>query len=297
MGTPENRPIRLGTRGSLLAVRQSRQIADQLMGAHSGLRVELVTIQTTGDRITDRPLHELGGKGLFTKELQLALLSGEIDFAVHSMKDVPVTMPLVDDAPLRIAAIARRADPRDALIVRPDASARDLGAFSRIGTAQVLAIHPDARIESLRGNIDTRLRKLREGEFDAILLATAGLLRAGLWDDRTMRALPVEQFTPAPAQGALGLECRRNDARTVTLLQALDHAETRHCVMLEREIIRLLNGDCHSPIGAYAAIETDAITLHLAVGESGGGLPVRRAMVRGAIDDNTLPARAVASLA
>lgn len=273
------------------------------MQLHPTLRVELVTIQTTGDRIVDRPLHDIGGKGLFTKELQLALLSGEIDFAVHSMKDVPVTMPLVDDAPLVIAGIPARADPRDALVVRTDLRDVTLRELARIGTtslrrsAQVLALHPDAQIQPLRGNIDTRLRKLRDGEFDAILLAVAGLQRAGLWDETCMKPLAIEQFTPAPAQGALGLECRRTDAHTLEVLVSMDDADTRRCIELERGAVRLLNGDCHSPIGAYAAHADGMVRLHLAVAESGGRLPVRRAIVQGRPDDDTLPARAVESLA
>jgi hydroxymethylbilane synthase len=287
----------------MLARQQSQQVADRLVQLHPWLRVELITIETTGDRVTDRPLHDLGGKGLFTKELQLALLAGEIDIAVHSMKDVPVTMPLVDDTPLVIAGIPARADPRDALVVRADLRDATLQELARIGTtslrrcAQVLALHPDAQIQPLRGNIDTRLRKLRDGEFDAILLAVAGLQRAGLWDETCMKPLAIEQLTPAPAQGALGLECRRADARALEVLVSLDDADTRRCIAVERQAVRLLNGDCHSPIGAHATHVDGMVTLHLAVAESGGRLPVRRAIARGRADDDTLPARAVESLA
>ena len=277
--------LRLGTRGSLLAKAQSRMIADALEAAHDRLRVELTIVKTTGDRITDRPLHEFGGKGLFTKELEQALLAGEIDFAVHSYKDVPVTMPLVEQSDLIIAAVPQREDPRDVAVMRdPARGALPPGAV--VGTSslrrrcQILAAAPETKIEPLRGNIDTRIRKLREGAYDVIVLAMAGLRRAGLFDQSFMA--PAD-LLPAPGQGALALQCRRSDAATRGLLGALHDPTTAACVEAERELVRLLRGDCHSPIAALATKElTDGtVTLKAAVGARDGVPPVMNAAASG----------------
>ncbi len=198
--------IRLGTRGSLLARTQSQLVADALQAAHRGLGVNLKIVKTTGDQIIDRPLHEVGGKGLFTKELELALLAGEIDFAVHSFKDMPVTMPLVAQEDLIVAAVPIRADPRDVLISRAARTIDELPAGARVGTGslrrrcQLLDRRADLQIEAVRGNIDTRLRKLREGDFDAVILAFAGLMRAGLFDQSMMFMIPEDVLLPAPGQ-------------------------------------------------------------------------------------------------
>jgi hydroxymethylbilane synthase len=232
--------------------------------------VDIVHLTTTGDRIQDRPLHDLGGKGLFTKELEVALLEGRIDVAVHSMKDVPVTMPLVDVAKLMIAAIPEREDPRDALVCRVARSIDALPHSARVGTGslrrreQLLEARPDLVVEPVRGNIDTRLRKLDEGAFDAIILASAGLRRAGLFDPIYMTIIEVDQMVPAAGQGALAIQCRSDDQRVVTLLQNLDDPTTRRCVELEREVVRLLGCDCHSPIGLLAQPVGDQLLTHAA---------------------------------
>jgi hydroxymethylbilane synthase len=281
--------LRLGTRGSLLARTQSQLVAAELERRHPGLRVEMVLIKSSGDVITDKPLHEFGGKGLFVKELEVALLAGEIDFAVHSYKDVPVTMPLVDTAKLVIAATPMREDSRDVRVGRdPGGAALFEG---RVGTGslrrrcQILAQAPGAMVLPLRGNIDTRLRKLREGEYEVVILALAGVKRAGLFDAAIMRPLDVEVMTPAAGQGALALQCRRDDARTRELLTVLHDPATERCVKAERELVRRLGGDCHSPIAALATIETNRLHLRAAVGARDGGTPVVRARADGPADE------------
>jgi hydroxymethylbilane synthase len=278
--------LRLGTRGSLLARAQSQLVADELSRRHPGLGVELVTVRTTGDRITDRPLHDIGGKGLFTKELEQALLANDIDVAVHSFKDVPVTMPLVDASNLAIAAVPTREDPRDVIALR-DPSAKTLPRGAKVGTSslrrrcQLLESDNSLTVLPLRGNIDTRLRKLRDGNYDAVVLALAGLRRADLYDPSYMRPLDPATMLPAPAQGALALQCRRDDERTRRLLVPMNHAETAVRVAAERAVVAALNGDCHSPIAALAVIGQGAagreMYLRVAVGRRDGLPPVVRA--------------------
>src|SRR5690348_9794166 len=199
--------LRLGTRGSLLARAQSSLIARELERAHPGLRVELVEIKTSGDRIQDRPLNEFGGKGLFTKEIELALLEKQVDFAVHSFKDVPVTMPLVDQSHLIIAAVPKREPPWDVLVSRKANSLESLASGAKVGTgsprrrAQILAKRPDLHVEPIRGNIDTRIRKMNEGQYDAVILALAGVRRAELFDASLM--FELRDLLPAAGQGAL----------------------------------------------------------------------------------------------
>lgn len=273
------KPLRLGTRGSLLARTQSQLVADELMRRHPGLAVELVVISTTGDRVQDRPLTEIGGKGLFVKELEMGLLDGRIDLAVHSYKDMPVTMPLVDEAGLIIAAVPPREDPRDVAVML-DPAKGVLPAGARIGTSslrrqcQILSAAPDATILPLRGNIDTRLRKLRAGEYDVIILAMAGLKRAGLYDPSFMA--PTD-LTPAAGQGALAVQCRRSDHATFELLHVLNDPMTTTCVNAERKVVQLLDGDCHSPIAAWAVIVDGRMTLDTAVGTRDGVPPIIRA--------------------
>jgi hydroxymethylbilane synthase len=282
--------LRLGTRGSLLARLQSQKVADALEKQHSGLRVELQIIKTTGDQVQDRPLNEVGGKGLFTKELEQALLDGRIDFAVHSFKDVPVTQPLVDVSALLIAAVPKREDARDVL-VSPQKRPEDLPHGARVGTGsmrrmcQLLDMRPDLVIEGLRGNIDTRLRKRRDGEFDAVVLAAAGLKRTGLFDGSIMTPIDPQQMLPAPAQGALALQCRADDRVTRERLALLNDAQSSTCVEAEREVVRLLEGDCHSPIAALARLEGDRLYLQVAVGARDGRPPVLRAEAQGPADD------------
>jgi hydroxymethylbilane synthase len=283
-----NRRLRLGTRGSLLARMQSQHVADLLERFHLGLEVELVICSTSGDAFTGRSMADVGGKGLFTKELEEALLDGRIDFAVHSMKDVPVTMPLVDQSDLIIAAVPEREDPRDVLVSIGASELRELPIRARVGTSslrrrcQLLAKRPDLVIDELRGNIDTRLKSIRQGRFDAIVLAAAGLRRSGMYDDRLVRPLAESDVLPAAGQGALALQCRRDDVRTRRLLSVLDHWATRECVELERALVAALNGDCHSPIAAQAHEFGGLIELRAAVGSRGGLPPVFRARARGA---------------
>ncbi len=271
--------LRLGTRGSMLARMQSQQTADALMAANPGLHVELVILKTTGDQIIDRPLHEIGGKGLFTKELEIALLEGKVDFAVHSFKDVPVTMPLVDQSELTIAAVPMREDPADVLVSRVASSIAELPQGAKVGTGSlrrrcmILSARPDLTVEMIRGNIDTRMKKIDAG-LDAVILAVAGLRRSGLFDRATCHAAP--ELLPAPGQGALALQCRSRDANTIAVLAKLHHAPTADCVAAEREVVRKLNGDCHSPIGAFATISDGLATLRAAVGHRDGRPPVIR---------------------
>jgi hydroxymethylbilane synthase len=268
--------LKLGTRGSLLAKMQSQQVANALEAACPGVRVELVTCVSTGDKVHDRPLHEIGGKGLFTKELEEALLRGEVDFAVHSLKDVPVTMPLVDTTELTIAAVPEREDPRDVLVAGEVRAIRQLKEGASVGTgslrrqSQLLAMRPDLRVEMVRGNIDTRLRKQRDGRYDAVILAMAGLKRAGLYDEASMSPIPLDEMLPAAGQGALALQCRRDAAHVREALSRLDHPSTHTCVELERGVVLSLDGDCHSPIAALAVESLGQITLRARVGGRDG---------------------------
>ena len=250
----------------------------------------MVTISTVGDRITDRPLAEAGGKGLFTKELELALLAGEIDLAVHSMKDVPVTMPLVDQADLIIAAVPMREDARDVLVSRRGRSLAELPAGGTVATGslrrkcQILQARPDLKILPLRGNIDTRLRKLESGESDAIVLALAGIKRIGRFDPSFMFPIETGELLPAAAQGALALQCRRGDAAVQAIVAVLHDETTARCVAAERLVVMKLEGDCHSPIAALATIDGAQLSLTAALGKSGGEPPVGRFSGSGSID-------------
>ena len=251
--------ITLGTRGSPLALAQARMVALALEEAHGWSRgsVNIVTVQTSGDRIQDRPLAEVGGKALWTKELDLALLSGETDCSVHSMKDVESDRPTA----LRIAAMLPRADVRDRLIGA--GSLADLPPGAVVGTssprraAQVRRIRPDLETVSIRGNVATRLAKREAGEVDATLLAAAGLDRLGR--SEVGSPIEVDVMLPAPAQGAVGIECRADDARTAALLGVIDHADTSAAVAAERAFTLALGGTCHSPIAALALVEGDTI--------------------------------------
>ena len=290
--------LRLGTRASLLARTQSRIVADALERAHSGLKVELIPFSTSGDQITDRPLHEVGGKGLFTRELELALLEERVDFAVHSFKDLPTTQPLVDQSALIVAAVPQREDPRDVLVCASAGTIDTLPAKAVVGTGslrrrcQLLSRRPDLQIMPIRGNIDTRLRKQREGQFAAVVLAHAGLRRAGLFDARTMAVLDPSDLLPAPGQGALALQCRREDQRTQSLLMAIHHSDTALCVAAERELVMLLNGDCLSPIAALATIQGEELSLSATVGWRSGHPPLLCAGGTSARSDPNAAARA-----
>jgi hydroxymethylbilane synthase len=272
--------LRLGTRGSLLARTQSGQIAERIRQSNPGLNVEMITVSTSGDRLIDRPLADAGGKGLFTKELELALLAGEIDLAVHSLKDVPVTMPLVDQAELTIAAVPVREDARDCLVSRRFKSLAELPKGANVGTGslrrrcQILQGRPDVSISPLRGNIDTRLRKLESGQYDAIVLAMAGLKRIGRWEADWMTPIEFSQMLPAAGQGALALQCRRADRNVIGYLEGINDPDTADAVAAERAVVAGLGGDCHSPIAVWAKVEGIQITLSAAVGGAGGQTPV-----------------------
>ena len=253
------RPFTIGTRGSPLALAQAHLVAAALEKAQGWPEgsVAILPVKTSGDRIQDRPLAEVGGKALWTKELDLALLAGETDCSVHSMKDVESERP---DA-LMIAAMLERADVRDRLIGAE--SVRDLREGAVVGTssprraAQLGRLRPDVRTISIRGNVDTRLAKLAAGEVDATLLAAAGLDRLGRPDVGI--AIEIREMLPAPAQGAIGIECRSNDVMTAALLRAIDHVSTHEAVAAERAFCRALGGTCHSPVAAYARIHGDQI--------------------------------------
>ncbi|MDQ3144229.1 MAG: hydroxymethylbilane synthase [Pseudomonadota bacterium] len=245
----------LGTRGSPLALAQAQLVATALEAAHGWPRgtVRIVPVTTSGDRIQDRPLAEVGGKALWTKELDLALLAGETDISVHSMKDVESERPET----LRIAAMLPRADVRDRLIGAESIGALPQGAV--VGTssprraAQIRRLRPDVRTVSIRGNVATRLAKLAAGEVDATLLAAAGLDRLAKEDIGV--PIDIEDMLPAPAQGAVGIECRADDARTIALLDSIDHEATSVAVAAERAFTRALGGTCHSPVAALARID------------------------------------------
>ena len=260
MTTPA-RPLRLGTRASPLAMVQARLVRDALLAAHGWgeSAIEICSMVATGDRIQDRALAEVGGKALWTKELEAALLAGEIDFAVHSMKDVETERP----PEFAIAAMLPRADVRDRLVGAPSIAALPHGA--RLGTsaprrrAQMLRLRPDLEIALLRGNVQTRLAKLNRGEVDATLLASAGLERLGMSDIGT--AIASEILLPAPAQGAIGIEILAGNDAIQALLTAINDAPTWACVMAERALLSGLAGDCRSPVAALAKMEGGMIRL------------------------------------
>jgi hydroxymethylbilane synthase len=259
-----------------LALWQAEHVATLLRGAHAELSVELLPMSTQGDRIQDRSLAAIGGKGLFIKELEVALAERRADIAVHSMKDVPAEMP----QGFVIAAFLERADPRDALLCLSGCAIAELPPGAKLGTsslrrtAQILAARPDLRIEPLRGNVDTRLKRLENGELDAIVLACAGLARLGL-ESRISARLDPATMLPAVGQGAIGIECRSDDARTRALLRPLDHAATRIALAAERSFARALGGSCQSPIAALARIEEERMTLTGLVAEPDGSRLLR----------------------
>jgi hydroxymethylbilane synthase len=265
----------IGSRGSKLALQQAEWVKTRLEERYKDLDVRLKKLKTTGDMILDVPLAQVGGKGLFVKEIEEALLRQEIDLAVHSMKDVPTFLPLG----LHLTAITDREDPRDVFISRDGRPLKDLRPGARIGTsslrrqAQLLNFRPDLQIVQLRGNLDTRLRKLTQsssdGDLDGIILAAAGLKRMG-WLDKITEYLPYEISLPAVGQGALGIECRVKDAMTNQRLEFLDHPETRCCVLAERAFLGRLEGGCQVPIAAHGRIEQGP-TSGLASGGPGRG--------------------------
>ena len=284
MKAPSAGLLRIATRKSQLALWQAEHVASLLREAHAGLEIELVPIVTQGDRIQDRSLAAIGGKGLFIKELEVALEARRADIAVHSMKDLPGDLP----EGLTIAAVLERADARDALIAGAAQRFGDLPRGARVGTsslrrqAQLLAARPDLKIEAMRGNVDTRLRRLDAGEMDAIVLACAGLIRLGLESRITARLDPAISL-PAVAQGVIGIECRGADARTLELVSALNHEATRIVMDAERAFAHRLGGSCQSPIAAHANIEGGRLALAGLVAEPDGSRVLRDTQV-GSID-------------
>jgi hydroxymethylbilane synthase len=253
----------IGTRGSPLALVQARQVRDRLAAAHGfgADDTEIEVIRTTGDMIRDRPLADLGGKGLFTKEIEEALIAGAVDLAVHSAKDMPTALP----PGLTIAAVLPREDPRDAFISRKAKALRDLPAGAKIGTAslrrQALArrLRPDLVVVPLRGNVETRLRKLDAGEVDATLLALAGLKRLGRADAATA-VFAVDEFLPAVGQGIIAIEAREDDARTLARLAAVNHPDSAVALACERAFLTVLDGSCRTPIAGHATVAAGRLT-------------------------------------
>jgi hydroxymethylbilane synthase len=261
-------------------MQQAEFIKQQLQKLYPTLQVELKGFSTEGDRFLATPLAKIGGKGLFVKELEQAMLNHEADIAVHSMKDMPVEIP----PGLTLKTICERHDPRDAFVSNQFNSLQELPKHAVVGTSslrrkcQVLAVRPDLRVVNLRGNVNTRLRKLDEGEFDAIILAAAGLKRLD-FAKRIKQLLKPPEFLPAVGQGALGIECRSDDAALHQLLEKLAHDETTQCVLAERAMNLYLHGGCQVPIAGYATIDAGQICLQGLVGRPDGGLVLRSKML------------------
>ncbi len=271
--------LRIGTRGSPLALAQAEEVKARLMAAHADLpaaAIEIVVIKTTGDQVQDRPLSEIGGKGLFTKEIEDALLCGDIDLAVHSMKDVPTVLP----TGLEIVCLLPREDPRDVLISKAGTSIASLPRGAVVGTAslrrqaQVKALRPDLQVVPLRGNVGTRLAKLERGDAVATLLALAGLKRLGKPEVATA-ILSVDEMLPAVAQGAIGVECRGDDTATRARLAPLHDLPTAICVSAERACLARLEGNCRTPIAAYAELAGDQVHLRALLAAPDGSRVLR----------------------
>ncbi|MEW5790986.1 MAG: hydroxymethylbilane synthase [Pseudomonadota bacterium] len=264
--------LRIGTRASQLALWQAEHVQALLQQYNPGLRVELVKITTSGDKILDVPLAKVGGKGLFVKEIEEAMLRGEVDIAVHSMKDVPVVLP----KPLFLPVILKREDPRDAFVSNTYASLDALPAGARVGTsslrrqAQLRLHYPDLQLLDLRGNVNTRLARLDRGDYDAIILAAAGLKRLG-FEQRITQLLPITHSLPAIGQGAIGIELRRDDAETLARIEPLMDLSTHICVAAERAMNERLEGGCQVPIGGHAVLtENGAVHLRGLVASTDG---------------------------
>ena len=268
--------LRIATRKSPLALWQTEHVAERLRAAHPGLAVELVPLSTRGDEVLDRSLAAIGGKGLFLKELELAMQRGEADCAVHSLKDVPMEL----EPGFALAAILARADHADAFVSNRFDGIGALPPGACVGTsslrrqAQLRALRPDLQLRDLRGNVNTRLAKLDAGEYDAIVLACAGLQRLG-FDARIRARLDAPGWLPAPAQGAIAIECRAGDDAVAALCAPLDDAATRACVGAERAMNQALHGSCHVPVAAYARRDGDRLWLQGLVGSAADGRSVR----------------------
>jgi hydroxymethylbilane synthase len=270
------RQLRIATRKSPLALWQAEHVRVRLQQLHPGLQVELLTMSTQGDRVLDSPLAKIGGKGLFVKELEQGMLAGQADIAVHSMKDVPAELP----HGLEIGAILEREDPRDAFVSNRFATLAGLPQGARVGTSslrrqcQLRAVRPDLEILDLRGNVNTRLAKLDAGDYDAIVLASAGLKRLGM-AERITRALQPEDLLPAIAQGVIGIECRSDDATVKALIEPLNHAETGLRTQAERAMNAALAGGCQAPVAGFSIITGDSIALRGLVGWPNGSAIIR----------------------
>lgn len=268
--------LRIATRQSPLALWQANFVKAELEKYHPNLTVELVTMVTKGDVILDTPLAKIGGKGLFVKELELALLEERADIAVHSMKDVPMSFP----EGLGLAVICEREDPRDAFVSNHYASLAELPEGAIVGTSslrrqcQLMAAYPHLTVKSLRGNVGTRLSKLDNGEYDAIILASAGLIRLGM-PERIKSFISVEDSLPAAGQGAVGIETRVNDTRVLNYLAKLNHNPTACCVMAERAMNTRLQGGCQVPIGGFATLNGEELELNALVGSLDGSTIIR----------------------
>lgn len=292
-----SREIRIATRKSALALWQAEFVKASLEKAHPGLKVSLVPMVSRGDKLLDAPLAKIGGKGLFVKELETALLEDEADIAVHSMKDVPMDFP---DG-LGLFCICEREDPRDAFVSNTFDSLDALPAGAVVGTsslrrqAQLLARRPDLKIQFLRGNVNTRLAKLDAGEYDAIILAAAGLIRLG-FQDRIRSSISVDDSLPAGGQGAVGIECRTADTEIHALLAPLHHRDTALRVTAERALNKRLNGGCQVPIACYAILEDDQLWLRGLVGQPDGGTLLRAESRALAADAESLGVRVAEDL-
>ena len=277
--------IVIGSRGSQLALWQANWVKSELERLHSNADIDIRIIATSGDKIQDVPLSKIGGKGLFVKEIEEALLANEIDIAVHSMKDVPMELP----AELGISVITKRENPLDALISKNGEKLADLPQGATIGTSslrrssQLLKYRDDFKIHPLRGNVDTRLRKVEEGKYDAILLASAGLNRLG-WANRITEEISHDILLPAMGQGALGIETRIDDTKIYDFISTLNHEQTHYAVSAERSLVGRLDGGCQVPIGAYARVEKGLITLKGLVASLDGEVIYRSENV-GPVDD------------
>ena len=272
-----SRPLVIGSRGSKLALWQAEQARERLLLLNPGIEIKIEIIKTTGD-VKSEPLSVIGGKGVFTKELEEALLDGRIDLAVHSLKDLPTILP----EGLSISAICEREDPRDALVMRAGVSGSllDLPEGAVVGTssqrrlAQLKALRGDVEVKDLRGNVDTRIRKLDEGQYDALILATAGLVRLGL-EERISARIPFNEMLPAVGQGAIGIETRRDNQFAVEATAKLEHGLTRIACLAERAFLRGLGGGCQLPIAAHAVLEGDLLVLDGLVANPDGSEIVR----------------------
>ena len=291
------KPIRIATRESDLALWQARFVAAQLRSHHPELEVELIPMTTRGDQLLDRPLATIGGKGLFLKELEQALLEDRADIAVHSMKDVPAQLP----RGLILPVVLKRHDARDALVSNHFAQLEQLPEAAVVGTsslrrqAQLKRLRPDLRIKDLRGNVNTRLRKLDEGQYDAIILAAAGLDRLQM-SDRIRQRIDPEISLPAVAQGVIGIECRNDDEPVLALIMAVNHIDSAVCVAAERSFSARLGGSCQLPLAAHAILDADLLQLNALVASVDGSQVVEGAVSGPVVDAQALGLRLAESL-